>query len=1088
MTSSVPKKYWQHKPSDNVNYYTDVYSYNPFTDKLPSTTAGEHWKYIKYTLKNNDTKTTFSHTLNKNEIVDGKVWILCAGPGGKGGGNEDNGGGGGGGTGEITMHVIDNPNLLDNTLSCYMGSLNNKTRAEDTDQIYKKASSTAVFYNKILLENTVTTGPSYGTYNMTAPRPEAAKGPVIPTEVTTSFIGDPISSINVTDSDPYFSNTTTNVITTTTNYSYKWFNSGSANSNGYYVYNTSTINTTSTYNLSPTLVKATGGFKGYKGSDNYTGAGGGSGGGYRTGSDNEIKEYFNTETSTTIKFGSAGGGGGGGYKGRDSGDLGNQTKLYKVSSKSYEYKYLDRTKNMRWAEGVNVDFNVSLSGNNCDSTGEVTVLDGGNGGAGKDNGNNGPGGFILFFYKTNDPINRNEPLQKYNQEFPPFLNVYNYNPFTNKIPGQDLNNSTPGEDWVYYVYKTKNKDKSILFDHTLTDVVGNVWILCAGPGGEGGGNEHNGGGGGGGSGEITLHVVDNTKVLNNKLNCYIGSLNKNTRTDDINETYRTRSSTAIFYNKILSENTAVTTGPIAGTVSIEQINEFGISKPIVQTYTEVKQTVTGDKISSSNFTDVYPVFSDTNSIILTSTIDYTFKEITVNNNIYTKKYMVYNTSTVNDTIPYTCRPTLVKATGGFKGYNGSDHYTGAGGGSGGGYRTGSHNEIKEYFNTATATTFKFGSAGGGGGGGYNGRDSGDLGNQTKLYEVSGKPYEYKYLDRTLNTKSAEDVRVNFNISLSGNNCDTTGEANVIDGGNGGPGQHNGNNAPDGFIMIFHKTNQPLHQDINPPEGFVFGYNPFSDTIINSDFIHKNVLFYTNDTGKKTISKDFYNSIFDNSQCLIVGGGGGGGNTYWDGYESYGGGGGGSGGIQSASIGNINTNMVINVGKTGQTYDTPGPSRKGKSGEDGDSSSIEYNGITVVAGGGNGGQAAKYDATGRNPQQLVAGGDGGLPNGVKGGDGLGEYSYSVPIYSNTDYTKNNIIIYDDPDNKKTYPYKSSYVYSPLYVSARDIITNSGKGAIAYFNDEIYKGNRKLDLEMERKNGSKGGSGFIMLFGTLKQVKF
>ena len=99
------------------------------------------------------------------------------------------------------------------------------------------------------------------------------------------------------------------------------------------------------------------------------------------------------------------------------------------------------------------------------------------------------------------------------------LTKYNYNPFTYILPKEG--------DWIYYLYqRIDNANVLREFDHSFENVVDdeNVWILAAGPGGEGGMSEDKakGGGGGGGPGELVLKNISN-KVYNG-ISCSIGCL------------------------------------------------------------------------------------------------------------------------------------------------------------------------------------------------------------------------------------------------------------------------------------------------------------------------------------------------------------------------------------------------------------------------------------------------------------------------------------------------------------------------------------------------------------------------------------
>lgn len=433
MSTTTPQKY------RNSYYGIDIYSYNPFTDKLPSTTTGDHWKYIKYNPNNDDLQGKINFPA-PTDVVGKQIWVLYAGSGGYGGFSQKKaGGGGGGGTGELKMSLLNTDNFT--SIDCTIGKLNTQYSI-DYDNTYANG------------QKTVPNGTSRNfNYNTTSATTLAIKK--------------------------------NNVITNT--------------------------------------LIAQGGFAGnFKVSDN-NGAEGGYGGNCMryNGTNlviNRTTEIYDTTTITTIPFGSMGGGTGYGNGGNRS-RMGDRYELFPQTGSTtiFEYRYVDETRDSLYADGNNsgteVNFNITLSSVECDRTGTKRILTPGNGGRAADYGANSEVGFIMFFYKTNNPLTTNITSTITKSQIG---NMYNYNPYTNKIP--DFTGLH--YKWVYYLMSGEGA-----FNHTLTNVYGNdVWILAGGPGGKGGaaaGNYADGCGGGGGPGEVVLAKISKNNTI---LKCDIGPL------------------------------------------------------------------------------------------------------------------------------------------------------------------------------------------------------------------------------------------------------------------------------------------------------------------------------------------------------------------------------------------------------------------------------------------------------------------------------------------------------------------------------------------------------------------------------------
>ena len=187
---------------------------------------------------------------------------------------------------------------------------------------------------------------------------------------------------------------------------------------------------------------------------------------------------------------------------------------------------------------------------------------GANGGKANQNGENATGGVIMIFYKTNNPV-----TGKIQQQFKPFLNIYNYNPLTGLMPGDTTSDSN--ENWIYYKYQNDYDNNKVEFNHTITNEKDkNIWILCVGPGGIGGGHKDNkGGGGGGGTGEVRIDCLDITTVASKLIKLYIGPKNTETSPEDNNNNYNseTGASTYVKYTSTSgTANTLLATGGFQG--------------------------------------------------------------------------------------------------------------------------------------------------------------------------------------------------------------------------------------------------------------------------------------------------------------------------------------------------------------------------------------------------------------------------------------------------------------------------------------------------------------------------------------------
>jgi hypothetical protein len=229
----------------------------------------------------------------------------------------------------------------------------------------------------------------------------------------------------------------------------------------------------------------------------------------------------------------------------------------------------------------------------------------------------------------------------------------------------------------------------------------------------------------------------------------------------------------------------------------------------------------------------------------------------------------------------------------------------------------------------------------------------------------------------------------------------------------------------------------------------------------------------------------YNTLFNSIRVLLVGGGGGGGNTWWDGYDSYGGGGGGSGGYNLfEATGAAEKDLVINVGKTGKTHDTPLLGETGSDGEDGKDTTIVFNNTTYKANGGKGGKKAK-DSNKSTLYDYVEGGitkwdggAGGVNGGVNGGDGQGHKTYDGWGANATE-----VLVNTNGNLVNLGPLGNVGIVNP--------ITWSGNGGLRHKNKEyqvLTTYNTELDVDMPRYNGGQAGKGYVVLYGSLKASKF
>ena len=455
----------------NDNYYIDIYSYNPFTDILPSTT--EHWKYIKYKPKNNGIQTSFDFP-TPTDAVDDNIWVLYGGSGGCGGSSKTSaGGGGGGGSGELKLSLLNKTTFTN--IGCTIGKLNTQY---SIDYGSGPPNGTSRNYN----------------YNTTSATTLAIKKYTVTNETLTAtggFCGD-------------------------------YMNTGKSGGVGGHGANVVTFNGSNLVLNTRTIT-------------------------------------YDTTTITTIPFGSMGGGGGYGNGGSNA-EMGDRYELFAQpnSTTKFDYKYVADTTVRKYTDGVhsgvNTNFNISLSGVQCDGTGTARILKPGDGGSAAAYGSNSEGGFIMFFYKTT--INT---FEQYSQLFPPFMNIYNYNPFTNLAPYRD--------NWIYYKYNSNDNTTPFKFKHTVKNIPQgeNVWVLYAGAGGNNGGYRV-GCGGGGGSGETVLSVIENVNP-NLVLNCKIGSINYNSEASSENsKTTITYGSTTLTANEgFCGDTTSNNTGANGGT-------------------------------------------------------------------------------------------------------------------------------------------------------------------------------------------------------------------------------------------------------------------------------------------------------------------------------------------------------------------------------------------------------------------------------------------------------------------------------------------------------------------------------------------
>ena len=493
-------------------------------------------------------------------------------------------------------------------------------------------------------------------------------------------------------------------------------------------------------------------------------------------------------------------------------------------------------------------------------------------------------------------------------------------------------------------------------------------------------------------------------------------------------------------------------------------------------------------------------------------------EDTDNYNSSSSTYVKYNTTTGEEAI--------LKATGGFQGIKATTE-EGAMGGSGGGYRIANDGDIKEQFNIATATAIKFGSAGGGGGYGVH-SNNGDIGNQTKLLKT-GSEYVYKYLDRTLNKRTGDSVSVDFNISLSNNQCDNTGTANVLKAGDGGRANENGQDGPKGYIMIFHKTTTKLNTNFSISNAY-FGVNPKTGyKPAYNNYINDTAYFYM-ESGKQSISSSNFNKMFkltpsssDKPTYLAVGGGGGGGSYFYNEYYSVGGAGGGGG---QPIYGNIEyqsgTNPIkFEVGGNGDFGGNTDVSKLGNDGDAGSDTKITLTNLDKLTakGGGGGGKAHSSDAEMMGLAGYGGGMDGRVneaPTGVtqtgpSGGFGTyskKDYTESAEIFrATTDDVPSWYDLDDEPDEDSDFTYyqqndNDSFEHEKNYKTDKPWQNGCFMNLKLDENDKLFFSGTKFEVSRggdagkddfkgasDRENrsdrgkyrGDKGSSGFILCYG-------
>ena len=485
MSTTAPQKYWQRNTSGYSDYTIDTYSYNPFTGNLPSTT--EHWKYIKYKPKNDGIQTTFDF-VKPTDAVDDNIWVLYGGSGGIGGPLKfaNLAGSGGGGTGELKMSLLNKTTFT--SIGCTIGKLNEiPTVVYNYNYNTTSATTLAIKNNTDTIDTLMATGGFWGYIASTKTGAPGGAGANCNKYNGTDrmFINNAIQKYDTV-------NNNYSAVTTLT----------TQNSSRTYPPAPPPPTTTATATIVTTITDITGN----------------SIFGYRYNTNTVTTDLYATSLITpTIPFGSIGGGGGWKLDNGSDAQMGDRYELTPQTNSTtiFDYKYIDETSVKRVCDGsysgVLARFDISLSGITCDNTGTARILKPGDGGRHGNAGYNAEGGFIMFFYKTNVPLTVNKPRIKFQDSSIANGIKYNYNPYTDKIPGQidnDLNN--PGEDWLYYKYEYIYTDDTYMnFDHKIENLEGsNVWFLVGGPGGAGGPlhAEACGSGGGGGPGELVLSV------------------------------------------------------------------------------------------------------------------------------------------------------------------------------------------------------------------------------------------------------------------------------------------------------------------------------------------------------------------------------------------------------------------------------------------------------------------------------------------------------------------------------------------------------------------------------------------------------
>ena len=520
MSTTVPQKYRQCKQNGSLNYTTETYSYNPFTGNLPSTTA--HWKYIKYKPKNDSIQSSFEF-VKPTDAVDDNIWVLYGGSGGYGGSitGSDQGGAGGGGTGELKMSLLDKTKFTN--INCTIGKLNNQYSL-DYDSNANAPNGTSRNYNynttsatTLAIKNTTTTtdtlidtlkatGGFCGQWVNSRVAGEGGHGANVVVYNGSNLVTNPTNQTYNISSNNYLNFTTTTTIT-------------KVNTGGLVIPGTTTTTTSTTTTATTSTTTTTTIFRLYA----YT----------TTTITTDITVLTAIPLTTpTIPFGSLGGGSGianmsnaganGGSK-----TMGDRYELIPQTNSTtvFNYRYVDYTVNYRTPaqypmfSGVSARFDISLSGVPCDGTGTATILRPGDGGNAKASGNSAEGGFIMFFYKTTNPLTRNNnTIIKKSVPISSGVTQYNYNPLTGKIPGQiDDDDDNPGKNWIYYKYEkyalellTSQYMPSSFYVESKYIVGDYCWALVGGQGGAGGNPDDNsdGSGGGGGGGEVVLAKIN----------------------------------------------------------------------------------------------------------------------------------------------------------------------------------------------------------------------------------------------------------------------------------------------------------------------------------------------------------------------------------------------------------------------------------------------------------------------------------------------------------------------------------------------------------------------------------------------------